>query len=81
MASLSAAVGDAAARVGSYVDDNRTAVAVVGGLTAVGAVAYLSRCRSRKSPKVAPGTFELGTGNVGRSEVKSEVCERVAGII
>ena len=73
MVALGAALGDAASRVGTYAEDNRTALAVVGGVTAVGAVAYLARRKSRQGPKVKPGTLELGTGNVARDEVKGEV--------
>lgn len=70
---MQAALSDGAARAVTFVEDNTCAVAVVGSVTALGAVAYWQRRKARKSYQTAPGTFQLGTGNVARGDVKGEV--------
>lgn len=54
------------------VEDRKTTLAVIGGLTAAaGLTWYITR--SAKSYKKKPGTFEIGSGAVDRSKVNDEV--------
>ncbi|KAL6779888.1 SMT1 [Auxenochlorella protothecoides x Auxenochlorella symbiontica] len=71
--SIGPALSDAAARASVYVEDNSTAVAVAGGLTALGAITYLATRKPRSDYQVAPSSFQLGVGNLKEGEVQSEV--------
>lgn len=56
---------------GAYVENNRTTVAIAGGVTLLaGFGLYMQRCK-RSSSK--PGTFDIGSGSVDRSKVRDEV--------
>lgn len=71
--SLGPALSDAAARASVYVEDNSTAVAVAGGLTALGAITYFATRKPRDGYKVAPTSFQLGVGSLKGNDVKNEV--------
>lgn len=64
-------IGDLLADAGAYAEDNKSTVALIGGVTAiVGLGWYVSR---KKAQKKKPGTFDIGSGGVDRSKVQEEV--------
>lgn len=75
MSGLLRNVGDALSQVGDYAEDNKSTLAVIGGVTAaVGLGWYLTR--SSRSNINKPGTFDIGSGGVDRTKVEAEVRTR-----
>jgi hypothetical protein len=56
------------------VEDRKTTLAVIGGLTAAAGLTWYMT-RPTRSYKKKPGTFEIGSGAVDRSKVNDEVRE------
>jgi NADH:ubiquinone oxidoreductase subunit 3 (subunit A) len=67
--SIVASLSDLVADAGAYAENNKTTVAIVGGVTVFAGLSLFMKRSSRNKP----GTFDIGSGSVDRSMVESEV--------
>ena len=69
MSSIIHSLSDIVADAGAYAEDNKTTVAIVGGVTVFAGLSLYMKRSSRSKP----GTFDIGSGSVDRSKVRDEV--------